>query len=269
MNDETQRPPEPPAQNAEEPIAPPERPAHRAQPWVHAPWQRAVLWGVLGLGIGGALWPVGQGAYGWWSQRALQQSWQHAWEAQARAAQAQEAEAQGAMRLKSQGKPQTGFGSGSELSRRKSEPRGGAGRQSRQRWLPTRIVIPDIGVDAVVVRGLDEAALQRGPGHDLSSALPGQPGNCVIAAHRNAYGWWFYKLNRLGSGARVELRTPHATHVYAVAATRVLPETATWALRAPHAASAPRLTLYTCALPRGPHRIVVWATLLRREPPSR
>ena len=48
-----------------------------------------------------------------------------------------------------------------------------------------RIVIPAIGVDEVVVEGVDQDQLAAGPGHLPRSALPGDSGNAVISAHRD------------------------------------------------------------------------------------
>ncbi len=144
-----------------------------------------------------------------------------------------------------------------------------AASNAGEEWLPNRILIPSIKLDAIAVRGVGEESLKKGPGRDPDSALPGHSGNCVIAAHRNAYGWWFYNLNELPSGAHIELRTPCGSYIYALTSTRVLPETATWALNPPQDPNAvPRLTLYTCALPHGSHRIVVTAKLARTEAPA-
>lgn len=221
-------------------------------------WQRAALWALLCLGLGTALWPLGQGLSGWWSQRALRQSWQQAWASEVRLARAEAATSRRSTKSTKIRKGRHGA----------KGQRGGAASVPAppRRWLPTRIVIPSIGLDAIVVRGVSEAALRRGPGHDSASALPGQSGNCVVAAHRNAYGWWFYKLNQLSTNARIELRTPRASYIYSLASTQVLPETSVWALRPPPKGSAPRLTLYTCALPHGSQRIVVMARLIQTLP---
>lgn len=213
-------------------------------------WQRAALWAVLCLGLGIALWPVGQAVYGWWSQRELRQNWERQWQAEV-------AHEKAALAVSHSG------------HKRGARPRKTRARSAASKQLPTtRIVIPSIDLDAVVVSGVTEAALKRGPGHDSTSSLPGQRGNCVIAAHRNSYGWWFYKLNQLSTNASIELRTPRARYIYAMASTRVLPDTATWALRPPPRGAAPRLTLYTCALPHGSRRVVVTARLMRIASPA-
>jgi hypothetical protein len=37
---------------------------------------------------------------------------------------------------------------------------------SSPRWVPVRLIVWQIDLDAVVVQGIDNAALRRGPGHD-------------------------------------------------------------------------------------------------------
>lgn len=127
------------------------------------------------------------------------------------------------------------------------------------RWEPTRLVIPGIDLDAVVVRGVSEAALREGPGHDSASSLPGQLGNCIIAAHRNSWGWWFYRLNRLPTGSPIYLKTPRRTLTYRVALQRTVAESDVRLLKKRNGS---RLVLYTCALPHGSDRIVVVANLV-------
>ncbi len=50
-----------------------------------------------------------------------------------------------------------------------------------------RIEIQRLGVSVVVVEGTGEAALRRAVGHILGTAMPGQPGNIGIAAHRDTF----------------------------------------------------------------------------------
>lgn len=50
-----------------------------------------------------------------------------------------------------------------------------------------RIEIRRIGVDVVIVEGIDSKTLRRGAGHIPGSALPGDPGNVAIAGHRDTF----------------------------------------------------------------------------------
>ena len=132
--------------------------------------------------------------------------------------------------------------------------------------LPTRLIIPEIGVDAVVVQGEDDASLERGPGHAPYTALPGQPGNCVIAAHRNLYGSYFYRVDELLPGAKITLRTPHQSYTYQVIQMFQVADTDAATVKAlPPPGSPPMLTIYTCTLPRSTNRIVITSQLMTEE----
>ena len=64
----------------------------------------------------------------------------------------------------------------------------------------TRIKIPKIGVDVVVVEGTTPAALKAGAGHYRGTPLPCEMGNVAIAGHRTTYGKPFNQLDRLTKG---------------------------------------------------------------------
>ena len=82
----------------------------------------------------------------------------------------------------------------------------------------TRIVIPRLGVDAVVVEGTSAAALRAGAGHYPNTPLPGERGNVAIAGHRTTYGKPFNRMDELLVGDKIRLETPLATYHYAVVA---------------------------------------------------
>jgi len=63
-----------------------------------------------------------------------------------------------------------------------------------------RLIIPRLGLDEVVVEGVGDDALRAGPGHMTGSALPGDPGNAVISAHRDRH---FKGLGALAAGDTV------------------------------------------------------------------
>lgn len=50
-----------------------------------------------------------------------------------------------------------------------------------------RIVIPKVGLDEIVLEGVDDDALNGGPGHLPGTPLPGDTGNSVISAHRDRH----------------------------------------------------------------------------------
>ncbi len=72
----------------------------------------------------------------------------------------------------------------------------------------TRIRIPALGVDAVVVEGITASALRAGAGHYPQTALPCEVGNVAIAGHRTTFGKPFANVDRLKSGDTIELITP-------------------------------------------------------------
>ena len=80
----------------------------------------------------------------------------------------------------------------------------------------TRLVIPNLKVDTVVVEGTGASALRAGAGHYPNPPLPGEEGNVAIAGHRTTYGKPFANLDRLAVGDDIVLETPLGRHVYRV-----------------------------------------------------
>ena len=81
----------------------------------------------------------------------------------------------------------------------------------------TRIRIPAINVDMVVVQGTTPSALRAGAGHYQNTPLPCDAGNVAIAGHRTTYGKPFANLDVLKPGDTIELDTPIGGCVYQVA----------------------------------------------------
>jgi sortase A len=80
----------------------------------------------------------------------------------------------------------------------------------------TRIKIPAIGVDTVVVEGTSASALKAGAGHYPDTPLPCEAGNVAIAGHRTTYGKPFNQLDRLKTGDVVILETPIGSCTYEI-----------------------------------------------------
>jgi sortase A len=78
----------------------------------------------------------------------------------------------------------------------------------------TRLVIPRLQVDTIVVQGVSKKALDTGAGHYPTTPLPGEPGNVAIAGHRNTFGKPFADLDKLKPGDRVSVLTPLGRHTY-------------------------------------------------------
>ncbi len=75
-----------------------------------------------------------------------------------------------------------------------------------------RLLIPTVKLDEVIAEGIGDEELDAGPGHLPGSALPGEPGNAVISAHRDRH---FHSLGRVVIGDTVitETRTARTTWV--------------------------------------------------------
>jgi len=80
----------------------------------------------------------------------------------------------------------------------------------------TRIKIPALGVDTVVVEGITPSALRAGAGHYPQTPLPCEGGNVSIAGHRTTYGRPFGNVDQLKPGDTIELTTPIGGCVYQV-----------------------------------------------------
>src|SRR3954452_8796619 len=72
----------------------------------------------------------------------------------------------------------------------------------------TRIKIPKINVDVVVVEGTTASALRAGAGHYPATPLPCGDGNVGIAGHRTTYGKPFANIDQLKPGDLITLETP-------------------------------------------------------------
>jgi sortase A len=128
------------------------------------------------------------------------------------------------------------------------------------------LVIPEIGVDQVVVEGTGSAQLAVGPGHYIGTPLPGQPGNAGIAGHRTTHGRPFYDLNGLVAGDPITVTTLQGTFRYLVVRSEVVAPDDLSVL-AP--STVPQLTLTTCT-PRysAAQRLVVVARLVSPAAPA-
>ena len=137
----------------------------------------------------------------------------------------------------------------------------------------TRIVIPRIGVNALIVEGTDAGALRAGAGHYKGTALPCALGNAAIAGHRTTYGKPFNRIDELTVGDEIDLITPEKKCTYRVVQgppkkLRPHPGVAGW-ITSPHDGSviAPTqnasVTLTTCH-PKGSaaKRLIVRAELV-------
>jgi sortase A len=135
----------------------------------------------------------------------------------------------------------------------------------------TRIRIPAIGTDTIVVEGTSLKALNTGAGHYPTSPLPGEVGNVAIAGHRTTYGKPFARQDELKPGDKIFLDTPFAKHTYEVVpafgghANPWITSGDDWSVA--DATPDAMLTLTTCH-PKGSdaQRLVARAKLLKSDP---
>jgi len=127
----------------------------------------------------------------------------------------------------------------------------------------TRIKIPTIGVDVVVVEGTTASALRAGAGHYPQTPLPCESGNVGIAGHRTTYGKPFANIDRLAPGDTIILDTPVGSCAYEVSRPPFVttPNDLSVVANDP---TTKTLTLTSCH-PKGSasHRIVVRATFAK------
>lgn len=124
----------------------------------------------------------------------------------------------------------------------------------------TKVVIPKIGLDAIVVEGTSRKQLLLGPGHLEDTPQPGEPGNAVITAHRDTF---FRRIYELHHGDTVEVRRNGKVYLYEVTGKKVVKPTDVSVLRQ---GSDKRLTLITCYptyyIGPAPERLVVFTRLV-------
>ena len=122
-----------------------------------------------------------------------------------------------------------------------------------------RLEIPRLSLSAVVFEGADPDVLERGAGHLPGSALPGDRGNTVLAAHRDTF---FRSLRGIRVGDLVKIHRPQRDSAYVVQSARVVEPDEVDVLKP---TPEPALTLITCYPFRfigpAPERFVVRALL--------
>lgn len=119
-----------------------------------------------------------------------------------------------------------------------------------------RIEIPQIGLDEIVMEGVQGSSLNVGPGHLPGSAFPGERGNSVISAHRDRH---FSHLDALMVGDTVITESGARHNEWIVVSKRIVAADAPALFRTSDAT----LTLTTCWPMRfigtAPQRLIVTA----------
>lgn len=117
------------------------------------------------------------------------------------------------------------------------------------------ISIPKLGLDAPLLEGIRLTTLDNGPGHWPGTALPGEVGNVVVAAHRTSHGGPFRNIDQLVEGDVVLFDTDDGQMEYTVTGTQIVEPDAIWIVDPTDTATA---TLFACHPPGSvAQRIVV------------
>ena len=124
----------------------------------------------------------------------------------------------------------------------------------------TRLQIPKIKLDAIVVEGVSRRQLAKGPGHLEETAVPGEAGNAVITAHRDTFFRHIFELNE---GDEIVVRRGDQRFRFQVTGKKIVePDDVSLLTPTPDA----QLTLITCYPPNyvgpAPQRLAVFSKLV-------
>ena len=131
--------------------------------------------------------------------------------------------------------------------------------QRAARDVLTKLSIPRIGMQAVVMEGTSSRSLLLGPGHMTGSAIPGSAGNTVIAGHRDTF---FRHIHGLRNGDDIYVLRGGKQFHYVVVRKRVVKSTDLSVIRQ---SKEGELTLITCypthVIGPAPQRLIIVAKL--------
>jgi sortase A len=126
-----------------------------------------------------------------------------------------------------------------------------------------KVEISRVNLSAVVFQGTESSVLDHGVGHLDGSAMPGEVGNVVLAAHRDTF---FRNLRDVHRGDVIKVSTESGQRTYEVASTEVVDPTQT---DVADATPNPTLTLITCYpfyyVGNAPKRFIVRARDMQAE----
>jgi LPXTG-site transpeptidase (sortase) family protein len=123
----------------------------------------------------------------------------------------------------------------------------------------TRLSIPRIALDAVIVEGISYRKLAVAPGHIPGTPAPGELGNSVISAHRDTFFRHIYELKK---GDDVIVRRSGKTFTFTVTGKKITDPDDVSVMKPTQDA---QLTLITCYptyyIGPAPERLVIFAKL--------
>jgi len=124
----------------------------------------------------------------------------------------------------------------------------------------TRVSIPRINLDAIVVEGATPKQLAIGPAHIAETAYPGDTGNAVITGHRDTFFRHIYELEK---GDAVFVHRNGEVFKYEVTGKKIVKPEDVSVLKP---TTDPQLTLITCYptyyIGPAPDRLVVFSRLV-------
>jgi len=130
----------------------------------------------------------------------------------------------------------------------------------------TRVSIPKIDLDVIVVEGTNHKDLRLGPGHLKGTPSPGEAGNSVISAHRDTF---FRHIYELKDGDQIQVRRDGHTYTFQVTGKKIVMPNDVSVLKK---TSDARLTLITCYpiyyIGPAPKRLVVFSKLINTSKAS-
>jgi sortase A len=124
----------------------------------------------------------------------------------------------------------------------------------------------------VVIEGVTDAHLRKGPGHYPGSAQPGGVGNFVVSGHRTTYSAPFNRLDTLRDGDKILVDTRAMQYVYQVTDRRIVKPSAVEVTAPvpfrPRARPTKRLITLTTCHPKysAAERLIVFGRLVEEKP---
>ncbi len=109
-----------------------------------------------------------------------------------------------------------------------------------------RIEIPALGLDVPLNQGIEMKYINRGPSHWPGTAMPGQPGNVVVAGHRVTKTRPFRYIDTLEIGDEAIFTVDGVRWVYRVTEHEVVDDKAMWIT---DQTAEPTATLFACHPP--------------------
>lgn len=118
------------------------------------------------------------------------------------------------------------------------------------------MTIPKIDLKVTVVEGVDMNTLKFAAGHFKGTAMPGDKGNFCVAGHRSyTYNEFFNRLDEIGVGDSIIVKTKKGNFIYKVYNKEVVEPTEVSVLNSTNDST---ITLVTCTPIRiATHRLII------------